>query len=119
MPGNDCAGSVDQDGIEKSKALDRSSNLLDLTLRMRARVMLIRSKCLDISEFRRGQRNGGIDSLFLHRHGAIPIDLNAPQDAETRIGARCQTRKFTSVISDLAPHRNDARAHVNAESSVA
>src|SRR5262249_57321438 len=36
---------------------------------MRARVMWIRFECLDISEFRRGQCNGGIDPLSLDRHG--------------------------------------------------
>src|SRR5215813_10873130 len=78
MTGDDRAGCVDQDRIEKSKAFDRPSNLLDLALGMGARVVLMRSKRLEISEFRRGQCNGGIDSLSLDRHGAIPIHLNAP-----------------------------------------
>src|SRR5215467_5943023 len=65
MTGDDRAGCIDQDGIEESEAFDRSSNLLDLTLRMRARVMLIRSKCLQISQFRSGERNHGPDLLTL------------------------------------------------------
>src|SRR5215467_1609960 len=69
MTGDDRAGCIDQDGIEESEAFDRSSNLLDLTLRMRARVMLIRSKCLQISQFRSGERNHGPDLLTLERHG--------------------------------------------------
>ena len=61
-----------QDGIEKFEAFDRSSNLLDLALRMRARVALVRSKRLEISKFRCGQRNREVD-LLLHRdpHGDL------------------------------------------------
>jgi len=65
MTGDDRAGCIDQDRIDKSEAFDRSSNLLDLALRMSARVMLIRFECLKISEFRLGQRNCQIDLLVL------------------------------------------------------
>ena len=65
MPGDDRAGCIDQNGIEKSKAFDRPSNLLDLALGMGARVVLVRSKRLEISTFRCGQRNRGVDLLLL------------------------------------------------------
>ena len=65
MTGDDRAGCVDQDRIDKSEAFDRSRDLLDLALRMRARVMLISSKCLQISQFRSGERNHGPDLLTL------------------------------------------------------
>ena len=70
MTGDDRAGCIDQDRIEKSKAFDRSSNLLDLALGMRARVVLVRSECLKISQFRSRQRNCEIDLLVLEQPAA-------------------------------------------------
>jgi hypothetical protein len=69
MTGDDRAGCIDQNRIDKSEAFDRSSNLLDLALRMRARVILIRFECLKISQFRSRQRNRGSDLITLERHG--------------------------------------------------
>ena len=65
MPSDDRAGCIDKNGIEESKTFDRSSDLLDLALGMGARVVLVRSKRLEISKFRSGQRNRGVDLLLL------------------------------------------------------
>src|SRR5262249_23952454 len=70
MTGDDRARCIDQDRIDKSEAFDRSSNLLDLALRMRARVVLIRFECLKISQFRSRQRNCEIDLLVLEQPAA-------------------------------------------------
>src|SRR6516225_9159690 len=105
MTGDDRAGCVDQDRIEKSEAFDRSSNLLDLTLRMRARVMLIRSKCLQISQFRSGERNHGLDLLTLERHGGrtfspLGASRRAPRAARVKASVLMWGRLHSCLQND-------------------
>ena len=70
MTGDDRAGCVDQNRVDKSEAFDRSSDLLDLALGMCTRVVLVRSECLKISQFRSRQRNCEIDLLVLEQPAA-------------------------------------------------
>ena len=70
MPSDDRAGCIDKNGIEESKTFDRSSDLLDLALGMCTRVVLIRPKRLEISQFRLGQRNCESDLLVLEQPAA-------------------------------------------------